>query len=589
MFRINRKSKTPLKPETSFDSLDTDISTTTSAHDNSQSEEDIRVGRTLDSLEKDLQVAAKSIDAGSVKVQEKLSSQIEILEDIKSGSQILTDQAAMAGQNVTELTTSIQDLSSSSAEIGDQVSVSNDLAIEARDVADQANKGVLELKSAIEDIANVVGIISDIAKQTNLLALNATIEAARAGEAGKGFAVVAGEVKALSVETQSATEQIVSNIDKLNHSAELSLGSVNRIIDVIGQIRPSFAAVEEAVKTQVETTTLVGQQAEETETFVQEVVKRVDQIRISADQAETSGAEVREAGDEMSATTKALQSRFAMMIRQTETGNRRQHDRLPIKLQGTVTSGNVTGRIETLDLSTGGILFKTETANLVRSGSSIKLELRGLGKTDGKVVNISEAGCHCAFTNSDEQFRAALDNQIEKIHESYSKDVQRAQRGAARISKIMEELIEKRILTAEALFDTDYTPISGTDPQQVSTRALSALEKVLPEIQEDILGSTDGMAFCAAVDRNGYLPVHNLIFSKPQNPDDPAWNTANCRNKRIFDDRAGLTAGRNTRPFVIQSYPRDMGGGNIVWMKEIDAPIVVQGRHWGGFRTAYKL
>ncbi|MBO6511310.1 MAG: chemotaxis protein, partial [Roseibium sp.] len=108
-------------------------------------------------------------------------------------------------------------------------------------------------------------------------------------------------------------------------------------------------------------------------------------------------------------------------------------------------------------------------------------------------------------------------------------------------------------------------------------------------IQEDILEATQGMAFCASVDRNGYLPVHNLIFSKPQKPDDPAWNTANCRNKRIFDDRAGLSAGRNTRNFLIQSYPRDMGGGNIVWMKEMDAPIIVNGMHWGGFRTAYKL
>ncbi len=106
--------------------------------------------------------------------------------------------------------------------------------MEARDVADQANQGVLQLKSAIEDIANGVGLISDIAKQTNLLALNATIEAARAGEAGRGFAVVAGEVKAPSVETQAAKAPIVANIDNLNQSAELRLGSVGRIIDVIG-------------------------------------------------------------------------------------------------------------------------------------------------------------------------------------------------------------------------------------------------------------------------------------------------------------------------------------------------------------------
>ncbi|MFN3499698.1 MAG: chemotaxis protein, partial [Pannonibacter indicus] len=97
------------------------------------------------------------------------------------------------------------------------------------------------------------------------------------------------------------------------------------------------------------------------------------------------------------------------------------------------------------------------------------------------------------------------------------------------------------------------------------------------------------MIFCVAIDRNGYLPVHNKAYSHPQRPDDPVWNAANCRNKRIFDDRAGLSAARNTRPVLVQSYARDMGNGNVVWLQEVDAPITVCGIHWGGFRTAYKL
>jgi hypothetical protein len=38
------------------------------------------------------------------------------------------------------------------------------------------------------------------------------------------------------------------------------------------------------------------------------------------------------------------------------------------------------------------------------------------------------------------------------------------------------------------------------------------------------------MAFCVAIDRNGYLPVHNRIYAQPQRPGDVAWNTANSRN-----------------------------------------------------------
>jgi methyl-accepting chemotaxis protein len=89
------------------------------------------------------------------------------------------------------------------------------------------------------------------------------------------------------------------------------------------------------------------------------------------------------------------------------------------------------------------------------------------------------------------------------------------------------------------------------------------------------------------VDRNGYLPTHNLKFSQPQG-DDPDWNAAHCRNRRIFNDRVGLRAGQNTKPVLLQTYRRDMGAGRFVMMKDLSAPIHIQGRHWGGLRLAYR-
>jgi methyl-accepting chemotaxis protein len=115
------------------------------------------------------------------------------------------------------------------------------------------------------------------------------------------------------------------------------------------------------------------------------------------------------------------------------------------------------------------------------------------------------------------------------------------------------------------------------------------LEEALTPIQERLLSSDQRMVFAIAIDRNGYIPVHNLIYSRPQRPDDLAWNVRNCRNRRIFDDRAGLCAARSARPYLIQSYPRDMGDGVMILMKEIDVPVRVTGKHWGGFRMAYKI
>ncbi len=86
----------------------------------------------------------------------------------------------------------------------------------------------------------------------------------------------------------------------------------------------------------------------------------------------------------------------------------------------------------------------------------------------------------------------------------------------------------------------------------------------------------------------GYLPTHNRVYSEPQRPGQRDWNTAHSRNRRVFADRAGLAAARSTRPFLLQAYRRDMGGGQFVRLKEADAPITIKGRHWGALRLAYK-
>jgi len=162
------------------------------------------------------------------------------------------------------------------------------------------------------------------------------------------------------------------------------------------------------------------------------------------------------------------------------------------------------------------------------------------------------------------------------------------QKTAAQIATAFERAVAKGAITADALFDERYVPIPGTDPQQMMTKFVAFTDKILPEFQEPLLEADPRIVFCAAIDRNGFLPTHNLKYSQPQG-DDPAWNAANCRNRRIFNDRTGLSAGRSKRSFLLQTYRRDMGGGEFVLMKDVSAPITVNGRHWGGFRIGFKV
>ena len=154
------------------------------------------------------------------------------------------------------------------------------------------------------------------------------------------------------------------------------------------------------------------------------------------------------------------------------------------------------------------------------------------------------------------------------------------------ITEALEREIDQGAITVQKLFDRSYRVIPGSNPEQYLTEATRLLDRILPSIQEPALEFDPKVVFCAAVDVNGYLPTHNRKFSQPPS-NDPVWNTKNRRNRRIFDDRVGLKAGRNTERFLLQVYRRDMGGGEFRMMKDLSAPIHIKGKHWGGLRLAY--
>ena len=157
----------------------------------------------------------------------------------------------------------------------------------------------------------------------------------------------------------------------------------------------------------------------------------------------------------------------------------------------------------------------------------------------------------------------------------------------AEMSRLLTDAVDSGRITATDLFDETYEPVPGSSPQQHLTRFVALTDRLFPAVQESVLEWSDRVTFCAAVDRNGFLPTHNQKYSKPQRAD-AAWNAANCRNRRLFQDRTGLAAGRNRKAFLVQTYRRDMGGGQFAILKEVDVPIAVGGRHWGNVRLAFR-
>ncbi len=146
-----------------------------------------------------------------------------------------------------------------------------------------------------------------------------------------------------------------------------------------------------------------------------------------------------------------------------------------------------------------------------------------------------------------------------------------------------ESFIRTDRLDIAQLFDTFYIPVPGTTPQKFSTRYDAVTDEVLRIILDKYLAMDERYIYAVVMDRNGYVPTHNTKYSKPLTGD-VEYNTRNNRAKQIFNDRTGLAAARNRKPFLIQTYTRDTG--EVI--HDLSLPIYFRDKHWGAVRMGYR-
>ena len=157
---------------------------------------------------------------------------------------------------------------------------------------------------------------------------------------------------------------------------------------------------------------------------------------------------------------------------------------------------------------------------------------------------------------------------------------------AGDVSRQFEAALAHGALSVDALFDRQYEPIRGSDPPQFLSRFLAFTDRTLFAFQAQALADHPGLLYATTITLDGYVGTHNPQWTHDQG-DDPAWNDAHCRQRRIYSDRVGVRCAQNTEPYLLQTYRRKLGDG-IVLMKDCSAPILVHGRHWGGFRIGYR-
>ena len=147
---------------------------------------------------------------------------------VAAGTLDLSSRTEQQASALEETAAATEELSSTVQQNADNAVQANELAGEARrmaqnggDIVGQMVSTMAEINQSAKKIVDIISVIDGIAFQTNILALSAAVEAARAGEQGRGFAVVAGEVRSLAGRSAEAAREVQVLITDAVNKAEM--------------------------------------------------------------------------------------------------------------------------------------------------------------------------------------------------------------------------------------------------------------------------------------------------------------------------------------------------------------------------------
>lgn len=229
-------------------------------------------------------------------------------EQVSSGAQSLAQGATEQASAVQELSATINDISADSQRTAE-------LALQAKNAADNAGaelqassehiatlgNAMSNISESSQEISKIISTIENIAFQTNILALNAAVEAARAGAAGKGFAVVADEVRNLAHKSDQAAKATKDLIEK-------SIDAVNEGVNMMQKVNDAVGSVMESAGVAVSGMDAVADAVQrETDSIVQ-ITQGIDQISSVVQTNSATAEESAAASEELSGQSEMLKS-----------------------------------------------------------------------------------------------------------------------------------------------------------------------------------------------------------------------------------------------------------------------------------------
>lgn len=269
--------------------------------------------------------------------------------------------------------------------------------------------------------------------------------------------------------------------------------------------------------------------------------------------------------------------------------DRRTTPRWPAGFAASLQRGSQRAAACVIDISASGARLTRPPGWTLVVGEPLTLAIDGIGPVRTRLAALGPATLSVSGAAAEPEGEALRRASLAALEARHGRVLANAASLAADIAAAFEQALDSGATSHAILFSARYGLIPGTEPRQFRHPAAGLFEAVLPPLLARHHAAAQGSIYAVAVDRNGFVPVHQPEASQPQRANDLFFNHAHCRDRRIHDDRWTLLAARFSRGPMVQAVQRDVPGGDRAFVTDASAPIMVFGRRWGAARLGRAL
>ena len=395
-------------------------------------------------------------------------------------------------------------------------------------------------------------------------------------------------------EAQSLSEAAITKLKSGTGTVEISMArfaDMIALVESLGTHITGFAAAMEQVKrvsqsidTIARTTNMLALNAA---IEAEKAGEAGQTFAVVAAEVKKLALDTRKAAVEITGTVNSLSNEASKFVGQIEDGvassgvAQSQFASLKLLIDGVSdVVGQVGDRNSDIAMSTAAIHDSLIGSQRVRDG---------VADANGEMFKAVGAA-HNQIVGLESQANRMFDY---LVHSGFSHDdmefVELATAEAQKVIDLTEAAIADGSLKMDALFDTDYQQIAGSNPPRFRTRFTEWAERNWQPIVESVKAHRpDAIISCVPSSRTGFLPIHLREFSRAPNGD-LAHDTKYCRNGRILFDGVDIVAKASEQDYMMAVYRHEGDGQTYNIVRNVYVPLRIKDQRWGDFEIAYVI